>query len=52
MATGDMDHSMLHVVRKVMGTSTVAKMPLPFPYGSDGDPTPRSEWGFVFLQAL
>ena len=25
----------------VMGTSTVAQMPLPFPYGSDGDPTPR-----------
>ena len=29
------------VVGMVMGTSTVAKMPLPFPYGSDGDPTPR-----------
>ena len=25
----------------VMGTSTVAQMPSPYPYGSDGDPTPR-----------
>ena len=24
-----------------MGTCTVAQMPLPFPYGSDGDSTPR-----------
>ena len=24
-----------------MDTSTVAQMPLPFPYGSDGDSTPR-----------
>ena len=29
---------MLHIVGMVMGTSTVAWMPLPFPYGSDGDP--------------
>ena len=29
------------VVGMVMGTSTVALLPLPIPYGSDGDPTPR-----------
>ena len=40
------------VVGMVIGTSTVAQMPLPFPCGSDGDPTPRGVVGFVFLQAL
>ena len=30
------------VVGMVMGTSTVVFMPLPFPYGSDGDSTPKS----------
>ena len=47
MAPGEMDHSMSHVVGMVTGTNTVALMPLPFPYGSDGDSTPRGV-GFRF----
>ena len=32
---------MFHAVGMVMGSSMVALMPLPFPYESDGDPSPR-----------